>query len=186
MLRFRRISEHVDPGLPRVVDVQRIVESRPHTGRGLPFARIGRHPNNEVVFTSAGVPLLLSRQHAVCTFDGEQLTIVDLNTTNGTYVRGPAPPRSRPRARAPGLGSRLALGTHAGAARARRRGRTPRAARAVAPGARRGPVREARLEVARPRVRRTPRRGGGRQTGVRVRRDAAPGDRRLGGPARAP
>jgi pSer/pThr/pTyr-binding forkhead associated (FHA) protein len=85
---LRRITEHVDPGLPREVVLQPRLEEQPRTGTGLPSLRIGRHPNNDIVLTSAGIPLLLSRQHAVITYDGEQFTVVDLDTTNGTYVRG--------------------------------------------------------------------------------------------------
>ena len=86
---LRRITEHVDPGLPREVALQPRLEAAPRTGQGMPSLRVGRHPNNDVVLTSAGIPLLLSRQHAVITYDGEQFTVVDLDTTNGTYVRGP-------------------------------------------------------------------------------------------------
>lgn len=100
-LRLVRITPHVDPGLPDAVEVQEIIEQKPLTGRGLPHARFGRHPNSDVTMTSAGIPLLLSRQHAVLAFDGESLTVVDLETTNGTYVRGPlrcarAPARALP------------------------------------------------------------------------------------------
>ena len=82
-----RITEHIDPGLPRVLPLQPRLEEQPRTGLGLPSLRVGRHPNNDIVLTSAGIPLLLSRQHAVVTYDGEQFTVVDLDTTNGTYVR---------------------------------------------------------------------------------------------------
>ena len=84
---LRRVTAHEDPGLPREVLLQPLLEALPRTGQGLPNLRIGRHPNNDIVLTSAGVPLLLSRQHALVTYDGEQLAVVDLNTTNGTYVR---------------------------------------------------------------------------------------------------
>jgi pSer/pThr/pTyr-binding forkhead associated (FHA) protein len=87
---LRRITEHVDPGLPREVPLQPRLDEQEPTGRGLPQLRIGRHPNNDIVLTSAGIPLLLSRQHAVITYDGEQYTVVDQDTTNGTYVRAPS------------------------------------------------------------------------------------------------
>jgi pSer/pThr/pTyr-binding forkhead associated (FHA) protein len=87
---LRRITEHVDPGLPREVPLQPRLEEQQPTGRGLPQLRIGRHPNNDIVLTSGGIPLLLSRQHAVITYDGEQYTVVDQDTTNGTYVRARA------------------------------------------------------------------------------------------------
>ena len=84
---LRRLSEHDDPELLRELPLQPRLEEAPRTGVGLPSLRIGRHPNNDVVLTSAGIPLLLSRQHALVTYDGEQFTLVDLDTTNGTYVR---------------------------------------------------------------------------------------------------
>ena len=104
---LRRVTEHDDPELLRVLPLQPRLEEQPRTGAGLPSLRIGRHPNNDVVLTSAGIPLLLSRQHALITYDGEQFTLVDLDTTNGTYVRalnargGPArgAPAGRPRRR---------------------------------------------------------------------------------------
>jgi hypothetical protein len=141
---LRRITEHVDPGLPREVVLQPRLEEQPRTGTGLPSLRIGRHPNNDIVLTSAGIPLLLSRQHAVITYDGEQFTVVDLDTTNGTYVRCvraaqlipgpytfPAAAASRPRlactATPPGRANIVEL---------RARTREPRAARVwAAPGA---------------------------------------------------
>jgi hypothetical protein len=86
---LRRVTEHDDPELLRVLPLQPRLEEQPRTGAGLPSLRIGRHPNNDVVLTSAGIPLLLSRQHALVTYDGEQFTLVDLDTTNGTYVRAP-------------------------------------------------------------------------------------------------
>ena len=112
---LRRITEHIDPGLPHEVALQPRLDAAPRTGHGLPSLRIGRHPNNDVVLTSAGIPLLLSRQHAVITYDGEQFTVVDLDTTNGTYVRpqharvpAPKPRRLGARSlRAHRLGSRL-------------------------------------------------------------------------------
>ena len=84
---LRRVTEHDDPELLRVLPLQPRLEERPRTGAGLPSLRVGRHPNNDVVLTSTGIPLLLSRQHALITYDGEQFTLVDLDTTNGTYVR---------------------------------------------------------------------------------------------------
>ena len=84
---LRRVTEHDDPELLRELPLQPRLEEAPRTGAGLPSLRIGRHPNNDVVLTSAGIPLLLSRQHALVTYDGEQFTLVDLDTTNGTYVR---------------------------------------------------------------------------------------------------
>jgi len=52
----------------------------------MPLILIGRHPNNDVVLDSAGVPFLVSRQHAAIAFDGAQYTLYDLNATNGTYI----------------------------------------------------------------------------------------------------
>jgi len=46
--------------------------------------RIGRHPDNTIVFDSPNV----SGFHAEITFDGEQLYINDLNSTNGCFVNG--------------------------------------------------------------------------------------------------
>jgi hypothetical protein len=93
---LRRITEHVDPGLPREVLLQPRLEEQAGTGRGLPQLRIGRHPNNDIVLTSAGIPLLLSRRQAVITYDGEQYIVVDQDTTNGTYVRARAATQQHP------------------------------------------------------------------------------------------
>ena len=86
---LRRITEHVDPGLPRELPLQPRFDALQPDGTGLPALRLGRHPNNDIVLTSAGIPLLLSRQHALIDYDGEQYSVVDLDTTNGTYVRAP-------------------------------------------------------------------------------------------------
>ena len=67
---LRRVTEHDDPELLRVLPLQPRLEERPRTGAGLPSLRVGRHPNNDVVLTSTGIPLLLSRQHALITYDG--------------------------------------------------------------------------------------------------------------------
>jgi pSer/pThr/pTyr-binding forkhead associated (FHA) protein len=57
------------------------------TGLRLPQLSIGRHPaNNDVVLTFYAIEGLLSRQHAVITYDGEQYVIVDQGSTNGTHV----------------------------------------------------------------------------------------------------
>ena len=93
---LRRVTEHEDEGLLRVVPLLPRLLQQP-LGRSLPNMRVGRHPNNDVVLVSAGLPLLLSRQHAVITFDGEQFTLVDLDTTNGSYVRGARARASRAR-----------------------------------------------------------------------------------------
>ena len=114
---LRRVTEHDDPELLRELPLQPRLEEAPRTGAGLPSLRIGRHPNNDVVLTSAGIPLLLSRQHALVTYDGEQFTLVDLDTTNGTYVRAPRPARRA-------LHAHRALRCHLGCGA--RRGRTPR------------------------------------------------------------
>jgi predicted component of type VI protein secretion system len=100
---LRRITEHVDPGLPRLVRLQPALELQPLTQTSFPTVKIGRHPDCNFVLTSAGIPLLLSRQHAEITFDGEQFVLSDLDTTNGTYVRAPASRRAR---RGPGWARR--------------------------------------------------------------------------------
>ncbi len=87
---LRRISEHQDPQLLREVLLRPRLEAAPRTGLGLPSLTVGRHPSNDVVLQSSGIPLLLSRFHSVVTFDGEQFTVVDKSNTNGTYVRARA------------------------------------------------------------------------------------------------
>ena len=83
---LRRISEHTDPELVQEVVLRPRLEAAPRTGVGLPSLSVGRHPSNDVVLQSSGVPLLLSRYHSTITFDGEQFTLVDKSNTNGTYV----------------------------------------------------------------------------------------------------
>jgi hypothetical protein len=84
---LRRISEHDDPSLVAIVPLRPRLEAAPRTGVGLPSLSVGRHPSNDVVLNSTGIPLLLSRFHSSITFDGEQFTLVDRVNTNGTYVR---------------------------------------------------------------------------------------------------
>ncbi len=84
---LRRITEHDDPNLLREINLQPMFEALEHTGRGLPQLRLGRHPSNDIMITSAGIPLLMSRNQVVITYDGEQHTVIDQNSTNGTYVR---------------------------------------------------------------------------------------------------
>ena len=86
---LRRISEHDDPSLVAIVPLRPRLEAAPRTGVGLPSLSVGRHPSNDVVLNSTGIPLLLSRFHSSITFDGEQFTLVDRVNTNGTYVRAP-------------------------------------------------------------------------------------------------
>lgn len=86
---LRRISDHNDPALVTVVPLRPRLEAAPRTGLGLPALSVGRHPSNDVVLSSTGIPLLLSRYHSAITFDGEQFTLVDKSNTNGTYVRRP-------------------------------------------------------------------------------------------------
>ena len=86
---LRRVTDHEEENLLRVVPLLPRLLVQP-LGQTLPNLRVGRHPNNDVVLTCPGLPLLLSRQHAVITFDGEQFTLVDLDTTNGSYVRAGA------------------------------------------------------------------------------------------------
>ena len=93
---LRRITD-LEPEMPREILLLPRLQAAPRTGLGLPTLRVGRGPNNDVVLSSAGIPLLLSRQHAVFTYDGEQFVVKDLEATNGTYVRGPLNgPRSDP------------------------------------------------------------------------------------------
>ena len=99
---LRRITEHDDPDLLRILPLQPRLEAQDPTGTGLPNLRVGRHPNNDLVLTSVGIPLLLSRQHALITYDGEQFTLVDLDTTNGTYVNTIMLPRNGRRVLRPG------------------------------------------------------------------------------------
>lgn len=99
---LRRITEHDDPDLLRILPLQPRLEAQDPTGAGLPNLRVGRHPNNDLVLTSVGIPLLLSRQHALITYDGEQFTLVDLDTTNGTYVNTIMLPRNGRRVLRPG------------------------------------------------------------------------------------
>lgn len=57
-------------------------------GAGRDIIRIGRHPGNEVYLDSEDAPLLLSRHHAVMSVNrAVEWEVVDLNSTNGTYVR---------------------------------------------------------------------------------------------------
>jgi pSer/pThr/pTyr-binding forkhead associated (FHA) protein len=85
---LRRITEHVDPGLPRDVELLQLLLRQPVTpGVGLPGVTIGRHPRSNIVLSAVSIPLLLSRDHAEITYDGEQFVVKDLDTTNGTYVR---------------------------------------------------------------------------------------------------
>ena len=84
---LRRISELVDPELVTEILLRPLLEAAPRTGLGLPTVSVGRHPSNDVVLQSSGIPLLLSRFHSAITFDGEQYTLVDKTNTNGTYVR---------------------------------------------------------------------------------------------------
>lgn len=83
---LRRVTLHDDPELLRLLPIQQTIEQKALTGFCMPNVSFGRQSNNEFVLTSVGIPLLLSRQHALITYDGEQLTLVDLDTTNGTFV----------------------------------------------------------------------------------------------------
>ena len=86
---LRRITDTTDDLLQREVPLLPglLAQARAPTGTGLPSLSIGRHPTNMIVLQSTGIPLLLSRHHAVVTYDGEQITLIDKSTTNGTYVR---------------------------------------------------------------------------------------------------
>jgi len=90
---LRRISEHHDATLLRSIDLRTLLDAAPRTGQSLPSLSLGRHPSNDVVLQSSGIPLLLSRFHSLITYDGEQYTVVDRSNTNGTYVRAEGPPR---------------------------------------------------------------------------------------------
>ena len=104
---LRRISEQVDPELATEIRLRPLLEAAPRTGQGLPALSVGRHPSNDVVLQSSGIPLLLSRFHSAITFDGEQYTLVDKSNTNGTYVRAsPHAPQPAPRSgHPPGRGA---------------------------------------------------------------------------------
>jgi hypothetical protein len=91
---LRRLTEHNDEGLARLLLLRPRLEAAPRTGASLPCLTVGRHPSNDLVLASTGIPLLMSRYHAAITFDGEQFTVVDRSTTNGTYVR-PQPTAGR-------------------------------------------------------------------------------------------
>jgi hypothetical protein len=106
---LRRISELEDPELVTEILLRPLLEAAPRTGLGLPTVSVGRHPSNDVVLQSSGIPLLLSRFHSAITFDGEQYTLVDKTNTNGTYVRA-SPPAPRPPPRScHGLGQATVL-----------------------------------------------------------------------------
>ena len=97
---LRRVTELDEGSLPRVVPLLPMLQAQP-LGWSLPSLRVGRHPNNDVVLNCVGQPLLLSRRHALITFDGEQFTLVDLDTTNGSYVRADSRAPRGARTRAP-------------------------------------------------------------------------------------
>eukprot|EP00976_Prorocentrum_cordatum_P055514 1120103-Prorocentrum_minimum.AAC.4 len=54
--------------------------------RGSGEISIGRHPTNDIVFSSSRLPLLLSRFHAYIGKNAHGFYCGDKNTTNGTYV----------------------------------------------------------------------------------------------------
>ena len=94
---LHRITELEDAQLARTVDLRAPLMARARTPGPLahmPLLRIGRHPTNDVVVTAAGIPFLMSRQHAAIAFDGAQYTLYDLNATNGTYVNTVQMPRN--------------------------------------------------------------------------------------------
>jgi pSer/pThr/pTyr-binding forkhead associated (FHA) protein len=82
---LRRITEH-HPELLRDVYLRPQLDAQALTGLRLPQLSIGRHTNNDVVLTFHAIEGLLSRQHAVITYDGEQYVVVDQGSTNGTMV----------------------------------------------------------------------------------------------------
>jgi pSer/pThr/pTyr-binding forkhead associated (FHA) protein len=84
---LRRLSSS-DEGLAEVIRLRQRLETLAPDGRGLPSLSIGRQVSgNSVVLVSPSLPLLLSRLHATVSYDGENFTLSDRNTTNGTYVR---------------------------------------------------------------------------------------------------
>lgn len=94
---LHRITDHDDAQLARTIDLRTPLMARaraPAPLAHMPLILIGRHPTNNVVITTPGMPLLVSRQHAAIAFDGAQYTLYDLNTTNGTYVNTVQMPRN--------------------------------------------------------------------------------------------
>jgi pSer/pThr/pTyr-binding forkhead associated (FHA) protein len=45
---------------------------------------LGRYPGNDIVITDN----IVSRRHAVLAIEGDDLTLIDLDSMNGTYVNG--------------------------------------------------------------------------------------------------
>jgi len=72
-----------------VVQLRERLLAQPADGGGFPSITLGRAPQCSVVLGEAGAPLLVSRLHAAIMYDGEQFSVRDLSTTNGTYVSRP-------------------------------------------------------------------------------------------------
>ena len=82
---FRCIADtDVSDGVHREIPLLPALRAQT-TDIGLPSLSIGRHPTNMIVLPA--IPLMLSRHHAVVTYDGEHITLIDMSFTNGTYVR---------------------------------------------------------------------------------------------------
>ena len=113
---LHRITQHSDHLVPRVIDLRPMFAAKAPlvANNALPTLRVGRHPECDVVLTYPYLPLMLSRYHAELLFNGEDYTVRDLGTTNGTYVRFPRDAAARSVVRAAKPTSRCAMSAHPG------------------------------------------------------------------------
>jgi pSer/pThr/pTyr-binding forkhead associated (FHA) protein len=61
-------------------------------GEGPQSIRAGRHPSNDVILDTDSPPLLCSRFHSLLQYDHavQACVVVDLGSSNGTFVRLPS------------------------------------------------------------------------------------------------
>ena len=95
---LRCISDTNDARVPRLIHLTPLVNRHRVGAYERVIMRVGRHPLNEIQLDSVEMPLLLSRFHAYLFHERDRLSVMDQDTTNGTYVRTPLP---APRARGP-------------------------------------------------------------------------------------
>src|SRR3712207_4943798 len=89
-----------------MADLQLVVVDGPHQGTEFDIngsAVLGRDPSSGIVLEDPEA----SRRHASVSFEGGNVTVEDLGSTNGTYVAGERIEGSRPLAN----GDRIRIGT---------------------------------------------------------------------------
>ena len=80
--QLRRITSFpVTEFLPRVIPLQKLEEHEK-------VIRLGRHRDNDHQLESQRAPSLLSRSHCEIVVTGQEYSVIDKDTLNGTYLNG--------------------------------------------------------------------------------------------------